>query len=855
AMSFQNQLDDFNRKLDVAPWYLGISTLQEETIMRMHEKLRDDFEQTTGSSMYRALVVLGIKPVISPRQIRRLVQLSRNNILAFLFFVLEGYYKTCRPKGSTVYSINEQLLMIAISRIDLLPTLRGLDSILPPPKLHPLEIRRLNRAARIKAQVHATSSPIVTEAPAKKPMKKSPYYQKQPRPVQRISNLTTKQTDFIVEFNFWPSNGPPNYGEEREEPWFAQYNLNPGLRLIKKTMSETLERYFNMGDKKDKGEGDETKSSESHANMCLAHRMQAEQGQLLKDELAVKARDRCLELLDITQPYSKLRQKRIVAQLENDIDLIMDRHRRAMHCDQTKVLTIENTDCVLCQQMLVSQPWPEPNDQVGRALIGEDCGMAHTAAMDTYRGRRLEGGAKSKKDKKGKKDKGKKDKKKKEEPPEEPPKPEEPKKKVTPWKPPPPKLDHEPFRMTNIDFKKKLKKCLPPQTLSECDVPPAPKKSAVSFALAMGKIHAKGQKCEIQQPVKKPVKKKFFRASGSNKPFQFKYHRVFQSGQPRPFDLKRLVAKSFVKALNKSDSDDPNGGPNMTTAVSEMQVDEGMPPEDEQQLEPVTEPDPDLQEKLNDDLFGEGKTERDSRETLDRSSSHSQRSHIDYKAQIVEAVIQCANTIWQKQAAFKRTEMEQQERMAKRNALRYEEDEKFDPDNAEQMNNLLKDGLKVLSRNPRYVLASLPDSHKLPVMREWIKRRYGKAYSQKELEASLVESSRIFELVTLVQGNIPNPNLQTIDRLPRSKENFDNYKEIKKMAAEIKNEYHGLLNEQYMSSIGSAWYAMGNYLVPGGPPRRTFFAYMVSNPNDIMRAKTWNGDYRNYRQMRDRRKE
>ncbi|KAH8253719.1 hypothetical protein KR032_006589 [Drosophila birchii] len=860
-MSFQKQLNDFNRKLDMPPWYLGISILQEETIYSMHEKLRDDYEQGSGSTMYRALVVLGVKPVISTRLLRRLVQLSKNNILAFLFFALEGYYKTCRPKGSNVYSVNEQLLMIAISRIDLLPTLRALDEILPQPsQLQLQKMKQYNRAARPKAQVRGTKSPIIVESRPKKLSNISPYFLKQPRPVSRISNATHQQSDFVVQFKFWPRNGPPNYGAEPEEPWFAQYHPNPGMRLIKKTLSEALEKYFKSGHdditshKNEDGDGDEAKSGEPQPNLCLAHRMRMTQEQLLRDELVVKARNRCLELLDVTQPYSKIRQRRIVAQLENDIDMVLDRHTREMQCDQTKVFTIENTDCVLCQHMLVSQPWPEPNDQVGRALVGEDCGMAHTAALDTYCGRRLEGGAG--KGKKGKDKKGKKDKVKEPEPqpPEEPPK-EEPKKKVPEWKPPPVKRHHEPFRITNIDFKEKLKKCLPPQNVSECEVPPAPKKSAVSFALAMGKIGKRGQKCDIQQTVKKVVKKKFFRASKPNKPYQFKYHRVFQSGQPRPFDLNRVVTKTFVKALNKSDSEDRNEGLIPSKPVSEMQLAEGLPPPQEAQLESVPQPAPNLQEKLNDDLFGDDKTERDSRETLDRSSNHSRRSHIDYKAQIVEAVMECANTIFHKQAAIKRAEMEHQERTVKKKTPYFKEDEEYDPDNVDQMNQLLKDGLRILSRQPRYVLASLPDSHKLPVMREWIKRRYGKAYTQKELKTNMAESTRIFELVTLVQGTLPVLNLQGLEKLPKSQENFDHYKEIKKTATDVKRDYHTQLNEQYMNSISSAWYAMGNYLVPSGPPRRTFFAYLASNPNEIMRAKTWNGDFRNYRQLRDNRRQ
>jgi len=74
-------------------------------------------------------------------------------------------------------------------------------------------------------------------------------------------------------------------------------------------------------------------------------------------------------------------------------------------------------------------------------------------------------------------------------------------------------------------------------------------------------------------------------------------------------------------------------------------------------------------------------------------------------------------------------------------------------------------------------------------------------------------------------------------------------------AAIVKKTFHDQLNERYLETVGSAWYAMGNYLVPGGPPRRTFFAYIASNPQEIMRAKVWNGEFRNNRAFREKRKE
>ncbi|XP_016986278.2 uncharacterized protein LOC108049569 [Drosophila rhopaloa] len=842
-MSFQQKLDDFSQKLDLAKWYMGVSTHQETAMYAMSETLRDDYEQGTGEKMYKALIILGVQPVISRKKISRMVQLSRNNILAFLYFVLEGYYKTCQKDG--VYSINEQLLMNAIAKIDMMPTIRALDTILPPPQLS---------KADMQAQPPTPTVPVLRTP--KKPSKKLPYFQSQPKPVQRTSRLTAKLPDFVVSFNFWPNNGPPNYGRDEEEPWYAQYRLNPGQRLIKKTLSETLERYFKLGGLEGSKEDEERpKNREPEANMCLIHKGQVVQAQLLRDELTVKARDRCLELLDVTEPYGKIRRARILAQLEHDIDTIMARHRNAMHCDQTKVLTIENFDCVLCQQMLVSQPWPEPKDQVGRALVGEECGMAHTAAIDTYRGKRLEGGGgKPKKNKKDKKDKKGKNKKPVELPPE-PPK-EEPK-KVSPWKPPPRKLFSGGFRMHSIDFNEQSEKCKPILSASECEVPPAPKKTAVSFLLAKGKIPAMGHQCEMRVASKR-YKKKFFRGPRANKPYQFMYSRVFQSGQPRPFDLKKIVTKSLVKALDKSDEKVDYGQCDFDCLMAEMTIEEEAPPDGSPGGETKKNALGEAQGPTN--LFDEldlldQDLVSDSKETLDRSSNHSRRSHVDHKAEIVEAVVRCANAIWHKQSTIKRAEMERLERLTPRRALVYKDTDKFDPDDAEQMNKLLKDGLRALRNEPRFVLASLPEAHKLPILREWVKRRYGKTYSQKELADNIAESNRIFELVNLLQGSPPDPDLMGIDRLHRSEENFDNYKQIKNTAFNVKQTYHDLLNARYLETMSSAWYAMGNYLVPGGPPRRTFFAYIASNPQEIMRAKVWSGEYRDYRAMREKRKE
>lgn len=342
--------------------------------------------------------------------------------------------------------------------------------------------------------------------------------------------------------------------------------------------------------------------------------------------------------------------------------------------------------------------------------------------------------------------------------------------------------------MTDIDFAKRSERCRTPRQVSECSLPPAPKKTAISFFLAPGKIDAKGRECEMRFSSKR-TKKKFFRGTRSNKPYIFKYQRVFQSGQPKPFDLDRILCTSFVKALDKSDSEEPVDC-GYDCLVSEINIEREVPPEFEvdeaaEDVEEANVPEADTENQRLPDLFDpfEPEMTSDSRSTLDHSSDHSQRSHVDYKAEIVEAVVRCAKAIFQKQEMIKRAEMERQERLTPRKALIYKPGEKFDPDNAEQMDKLLKDGMRQLSKDQRYVLASLPDSYKIPQLREWIKRRFGKVYTQKELGARLDEAKRIFEMVTLVQDQTPDPDMMGMDKLKRQQENFNNYKGLKKLVS------------------------------------------------------------------------
>ncbi|EDW10486.1 uncharacterized protein Dmoj_GI18515 [Drosophila mojavensis] len=803
--NFIKKLEAFQKKLDVPKWYLGLSDYQERTVLELCNDLRDDFEQGTCYRVEKSLMRLGLSPLITKKKIRTMVVLSRGNDLAFLFFILEGYYLSCRKNGE--YTTNEKLLMMALSKIDLLPTLRELDRILPPPQLSDLELKQQHPSYNQPRP----SKAVVTERRSTKKVTirrstKSPYFQRQPRPKEIVVKYISKPPNLVATFPFWQLDQPPNYGRNTEPPWFAEYNLNPVGRLVKSIVGEAVDKYFNhlnhikylerraRFSRRAAAALERALTDDSdEPQMCTYHKFAVGETQLVKDEMTVMARNRCLELMDVTLPYRQIRQKRIIAQLERDIDDCMKRY--ALKMESTTVHTIEKSNCVLCQEQRVDLPAAKPQEQKGRALIGDGLHLAHTEVTDKCIGKRLTGGGLIK------------------EPVE--------------FDPP---VDPCPKSGINAEM-------IPENDPMACFAPKGKSQHRISFLLDDSKLKSlRKNRKESSVEVRfqgKQTKKSFFVAPTDHKPYQFKYKRIFKSGQEKPQDIKKVIAKAFVSALDRGDE---------------------MPPP--LCKKPSVTSDEDA-EKMEKEINGVRLT--DSCASIGDTSEHSIRSHENHRADIVDAVVRCAKEIWMKGVSVKRAEMEAKEDDDKKKAqeaavLTYEV-EKFNPDDAELMNRLLKDALDQLKKNQRFVLASLPDAHKLPVLQEWIKRRYGKQYTEEEIQKNLLESIKIFELITMLQANPPPADLLGMDKLPPSKENFGYCKQAKALAAKVRMNYYSQLNDMYMSHMGACWYAMGNYLCRSGPPRKTFYAYMSSNTRDIMRNKVWNGEFRNIRRFRDSYKE
>ncbi|XP_063709271.1 uncharacterized protein LOC134837812 [Culicoides brevitarsis] len=69
-------------------------------------------------------------------------------------------------------------------------------------------------------------------------------------------------------------------------------------------------------------------------------------------------------------------------------------------------------------------------------------------------------------------------------------------------------------------------------------------------------------------------------------------------------------------------------------------------------------------------------------------------------------------------------------------------------DSRESITKLLKDHLLLLSKNPKYVFASLPQAHHHPVLQEWLRQFYGFKNSRKQQEKILKQNMMEWNFIT-----------------------------------------------------------------------------------------------------------
>uniref|UniRef100_A0A6P4E1Z6 Uncharacterized protein LOC108037200 n=1 Tax=Drosophila rhopaloa TaxID=1041015 RepID=A0A6P4E1Z6_DRORH len=348
-----------------ATWFSNLSDFQVEAIEALAFSIRDDQAEATVYRTQFCLSRLGVTPMVKTRMLRKLLNVCRGSDLAFLYFLLEACYK------GAGYVYSERILMAAITFMDLEMTMRELDRILPP------GVERLNRIKKSIAPLVATTSISVPPTPNMRVSDlrsvRSPYFTPLPKPkVPRGgSKFTTRRPCLVVTFPFWPAGERPNYKVNDENRWFAHYKFQPVKRMLFQMVGDIMGDYWcQMGGEDGPRSGDETMP------ICEFHKEALRQEQLVKDAAVVKAHKQCLALIDITTRQDAALRKRIVAQLDRDIEVCTLRWQRLRERHHTDVMLLEDHD-QLCSMGKV--PTAVQPDKIKHLFHEADIGRLNAA--------------------------------------------------------------------------------------------------------------------------------------------------------------------------------------------------------------------------------------------------------------------------------------------------------------------------------------------------------------------------------------------------------------------------------------------------------------------------------------------
>ena len=86
----------------------------------------------------------------------------------------------------------------------------------------------------------------------------------------------------------------------------------------------------------------------------------------------------------------------------------------------------------------------------------------------------------------------------------------------------------------------------------------------------------------------------------------------------------------------------------------------------------------------------------------------------------------------------------------------------YDCDDKKLMHQMLKDAIDHMRKNSHFVLASMPDAHKLHFLKEFVYHRYGKIYTREEQLRQHSDAQKLFNALKSVQLQLKTPTIEDI---------------------------------------------------------------------------------------------
>ncbi|XP_043661579.1 uncharacterized protein LOC122625551 [Drosophila teissieri] len=160
--------------------------------------------------------------------------------------------------------------------------------------------------------------------------------------------------------------------------------------------------------------------------------------------------------------------------------------------------------------------------------------------------------------------------------------------------------------------------------------------------------------------------------------------------------------------------------------------------------------------------------------------------------------------------------------------------ERIDPDDEKFMDQMLSDGFEVLRRDAKLVLASLPNGHQIPELREWVCRRFGKRYGPQtnaEKESYRLKMCKLSEMEKKLIPLLTNIDPLIVKQNPIP---YALFKDIMEKSNKFKKSFREEVLQIILKQTRLCWQAQHSLrFVNSSRIRRTFFTYLPSSPRSI----------------------
>lgn len=160
------------------------------------------------------------------------------------------------------------------------------------------------------------------------------------------------------------------------------------------------------------------------------------------------------------------------------------------------------------------------------------------------------------------------------------------------------------------------------------------------------------------------------------------------------------------------------------------------------------------------------------------------------------------------------------------------------PRNDAQMDAMLTEALRDMSVNPKFVLASLPNVNQLPILREWIRVRYGLKYSRAARQRAVQRTLEQWTRLNKEKLHVHVPSVSDVRGTGKTL-NYGHKNAVMICINKMNRNYHHRLAVTLVNDARRFWPTMTPYHCVNGAPTDVFYAYLPATEYAVMSYRPW----------------